>query len=149
MRAHPLAQQWQCCLDAVANGEHVGAHHALQQRRVESAGIDVFAGAGIEDYAVQRAPLRLDGGADVAHLFAVGEIAGQHQHTPWVAPGKGLQRLGAACRQRQAVPVGEQLTRQFQADATAGAGQPDTSREVHASLRCSQRMAAPSRGTCW
>jgi len=52
-----MPQQGQCSLDAMAGGQQVGLHDPLQQGRLEMPGVDVLAAAGIEDHAVQRAPV--------------------------------------------------------------------------------------------
>jgi len=147
-RALTTAQQRQRRLDAVARRDQIGAQHAFEQFGSEMPGVDVLAGAGIEDQRIQRAPACVDLRGNGAHLRRVGQVARQHQHLLGVLPGKGMQRLGTARRQCQPVAFGEQLTRQSVADAAAGAGQPDTPNGVHASLRCSQRIAVPSSGTC-
>ncbi len=93
-----MPQQGQCSLDAMAGGQQVGLHDPLQQGRLEMPGVDVLAAAGIEDHAVQRAPVRLDRRGDGTYLFAVGEVARQCQYPPRIASGKRQQRLGATCR---------------------------------------------------
>ncbi|MNC72266.1 hypothetical protein D3C75_1232960 [compost metagenome] len=52
----------------------------LDDCRVELPGVHIFAGTGIEDDRVQRAPVLGNLFADLAHGLTVGQVAREHQH---------------------------------------------------------------------
>lgn len=112
-------------------------------------GVDVFTGAGVENRAVEGAPLfgkALGNGVD---LGGFAEVARQYQYLAGEALGQYLQWLFPARAQGQMMAIAQQALGQGVADAAAGAGQPDAFAEgAHASLPFSQRMTEPNTGRC-
>lgn len=85
--------------------------------------------AGIEDGAVQCAPVFGELGSDGIHVVRLAQVARQHQYPTGKTLGQRLQGFLAACAQSQQMPFFQQALGQGMADATAGTGQPDAPAE--------------------
>ncbi|MCY1183589.1 hypothetical protein D9M73_242240 [compost metagenome] len=127
MRCDAGPQQRQGGVDAIAAGQQVGAHHMLDNRRIELLGVHVLAGAGIEYHGVQRAPVLGNLFADLAHGLAVGQVTGHHQHLPRIALRQYFQLRHRARTDGQVRTGFQDFFGQGDTDAAAGAGQPVSS----------------------